>query len=141
MSAKKEVIVDTSGFFAGARKLRSLVEAGTKLATMDLVVFEFIKVIMDEINRAESSRRSQRLKVLNGLKARFPGLLRSLEVNLLAPGFTLEDLDWLYVESRDGVDPGDAMIWLKMQRAGLDTIVTDNVADWQKLGANVISIR
>jgi len=69
----------------------------------------------------------------------FPQLLTDLEINVVSPEFSSGDVGNLYSMISKGYDSGDAMIWLKMQKAGLDTILTDNVSDWKELGAKVIA--
>ncbi len=139
MAAKPPVIVDTSAFFAGIRKLHAIVENGDRLSTIDLIVFEFTKVMEDEIDRAKGSGNVARAKMLQRIRERFPQLLTGLEIDVVSPEFSSEDVGSLYSMISKGYDSGDAMIWLKMQKAGLDTILTDNVSDWKELGAKVIA--
>jgi hypothetical protein len=139
MSAKPPIIIDTSAFFAGTKKLRSIIERGDRLLTVDLIVFEFTKVIEDEIQRSAGSGNTKRAAVLRGLRDRFPKLLLDLGINVASPEFSLTDVNHLYSMISKGYDSGDSMIWLKMQKAGWDTILTDNVSDWRALGANVMT--
>ncbi|MBI2937174.1 MAG: hypothetical protein HYY22_03115 [Thaumarchaeota archaeon] len=138
---QKQVVIDTSAFFAGTKKIRSLIENGIKLSTIDLVVFEFTKVMETEIAQARRSGKTQRLELLQALKERYPKLLRTFEIEVKSPEFSIDDVDQLYTEISKGHDSGDAMIWLKMQKAGLNTIVTDNTFDWINLGAKVINLK
>jgi len=140
MPGKTSVMVDTSAFFSGTKELRAIIEKGNKLVTLDLVVFEFTKVMEEEIDEAKGARRTTRVQLLQHLKERFPKLLKDLEIDLESPAFGLDDLSELYSMVSRGFDSGDAMIWLKMQRAGLDTILTDNVSDWKKIGAKVVGV-
>ena len=78
--------------------------------------------------------------MLNAIKERFPKLLRSLEIEIMSPEFSIDDLEKLYDEVKNGKDPGDCIIWLKMQNAGLNSIITQNISDWKKLGANVVLV-
>src|SRR5437899_630757 len=136
MKAISAVVVDTSAFLAGTRKLKSIMERGDRLSTIDLVVFEFTKVMEDEIDRAKGSGKKARAKMLEAIRQRFPQLLTDLEIEVASPIFSSSDVGSLYSMIARGYDSGDAMIWLKMQRAGWDTILTDNVSDWKELGAN-----
>jgi len=139
MPAKPRVIVDTSAFFAATKKLHTIIEKGDRLSTIDLIVFEFTKVMEDEIDRARGSGNVARAKMLRLIRERFPQLLTDLEINVVSPEFSSGDVGNLYSMISKGYDSGDAMIWLKMQKAGLDTILTDNVSDWKELGAKVIA--
>ncbi|MDG6934849.1 MAG: type II toxin-antitoxin system VapC family toxin [Nitrososphaerota archaeon] len=139
MSAKSPIIVDTSAFFAGTRKLRTIIEKGERLLTIDLIVFEFTKVLEDEIRRSVGSGNTKRAEMLRGLRDRFPKLLSDLEINVTSPEFSSTDVNRLYSMISKGLDSGDAMIWIKMQKAGCDTILTDNVSDWRELGAKVVT--
>ncbi|MDG6925940.1 MAG: hypothetical protein JRN09_05255 [Nitrososphaerota archaeon] len=140
MSAKKSpIIVDTSAFFAGTKKLRTIIEKGDRLLTIDLIVFEFTKVMEDEIQRSAGSGDTKRAAMLRGLRDRFPKLLLDLGISVTSPEFSSTDVNNLYSVISKGYDSGDAMIWLKMQKAGWDTILTDNVSDWRALGARVMT--
>ena len=141
MPKKQEIVIDTSAFFAGTKKLRSYIGRETKLSTIDLVIFEFTKAMETEIARAEGSGRTRRLELLRGLRDRFPGLLQDLEIEVRSPEFSSADVGRLYSMLSDGgCDSGDTMIWLKMQRVGLHTILTDNVSNWERLGAKVVDL-
>ncbi len=104
------------------------------------MVFEFMKVMEDEIGKARAGGKRARLEMLEALRRRFPVLLKDLEVEVSSASFSSADMTKLYALVEVGHhDSGDAMIWLKMQNAGLHTILTDNVDDWKKLGARVLS--
>ena len=138
--AEKNLVIDTSGFFASAARLQSLAGDGSTLSTPDLVVFEFAKVVAEEISRAKGSGNDRRTKLMLGLQQRFPKLLRELEVEVWSSGFSIDDVDRLYVEISKGHEPGDAMIWLRMQSKGFDTIATADPKDWNALGAKVVPL-
>ncbi len=140
MPKPQELVIDTSAFFAKTSKLRSFIEEGTKLSTIDLVVFEFTKLMEVEIREATKAKRQDRLDMLLAVKDRFPKLLNMLEIEIRSPEFSFDDLLKLYGEVAKGHDPGDCMIWLKMQRAGLDSVITQNTSHWKKLGANVLPL-
>ena len=86
------------------------------------------------------AKRKERNKVLIVVRDRFPGLLADLGIEIKSPDFTGDDLIKLYSEIAKGQDAGDCMIWLKMQKMGLKSILTQNIGDWKKLGAEVISL-
>ncbi|MFI5421862.1 MAG: hypothetical protein ACHQ1H_12910 [Nitrososphaerales archaeon] len=137
----RELVIDTSGFFSKSSKLMALKENGSiQLSTIDLVILEFIKVMEVEINRAMSSKKADRVVILNAIRERFPKLIRELDIKIKSPEFLYEDILDLYSHVDKGLDPADSMIWLKMQRAGLDSVATRNVSDWKKLGAKVIAL-
>lgn len=139
-STREALVADTSAFFAKISELRHFIEEeNTKLVTLDLVVFEFAKLMQSEIKDAKKTKREERVKMLTAIRDRFPELLANLEIEIISPTFGSEDLEKLYEVARDN-DAGDCMIWLKMQKAGLKSIVTQNTSDWKKLGANVVSI-
>ena len=135
------VLVDTSSFFSKAAELRKIItEKRVKLVTIDLVVFEFVKLMQAELNAALGKGRSERIKMLTAIRDRFPGLLRDLGIELVSPPFDLEDLGMLYGKKeaeKSTFDSGDYMIWLKMKKAGIDSILTDNVDDWKRFGAKI----
>ena len=142
MSSTKiqELVIDTSAFFAKISQLRSFIEQGTKLSTIDLVVFEFTKLMQVEIREATKAGKRDRLDMLKAIRDRFPELLSALGIEIKSPEFGTDDLLKLYAGIAKGQDAGDCMIWLKMQRAGLDYIVTQNTTHWKKLGANVVPV-
>ena len=54
----REIIIDTSAFFAKLTDLRSFIVKGkTKLSTIDLVIFEFTKLMQAE---SEGSREDEK---------------------------------------------------------------------------------
>jgi hypothetical protein len=117
-----EIMMDTSAFFAKISDLRSLIADGkTMLYTIDLVVFEFVKLMQAEIGDARRKKREERVKMLIAVRERFPGLLDDLGIEIRSPNFTWEDLSELYVrlvKEQPQQDPGDWKIWLKMQKIG-----------------------
>src|SRR5271154_5650685 len=108
MPAKPPVIVDTSAFFAATKKLRMIVEKGDRLSTIDLIVFEFTKVMEDEIDRARGSGNVARAKVLGLVREMFPQLLTDLEIDVVSPEFSSGDVGSLYSMISKGHDSGDA---------------------------------
>jgi len=138
----RELVIDTSAFFSKTSELKSLVKAGrTKLCTIDLIVFEFFKLMQAEIRKEEVKKiKSKRLEMLKTIRDRFPDLLSTLEIEIKSPAFTFNDLKNLYDLIQSGQDAGDCMIWLKMRDAKLDSITTQNFSHWKKLGANVVPI-
>ena len=139
----REIIVDTSAFFAKISDLRKLmVDGKTKLSTLDLVVFEFVKLMQAELGDAKRKKRDERFKMLIAVRDRFPALLTDLGIEIKSPNFASEDLSELYVKyvKDQQQDAGDCMIWLKMQKIGLRSVLTQNASDWKKLGADVISL-
>jgi hypothetical protein len=136
----KRVVVDTSGLFAGASKLGALLAEGCNLVIIDLIVFEFVKVVDREINLAKQAGKTKRIQTLTRLRDRFPALLHELEVELVSPDFTTQDLKKLYSLISKGKDPADCMIWLKMQNEALSSILTDDTRHWKGIGAHAIGI-
>ena len=139
-ASEKAIVVDTSGFFVSEARLRTLVDGGASLSTPDLVVFEFTKTVQEEADKALSVGNRRRAEVKGALRKKFPDLLRSLEVEVWDPGFTMGDVDEVYRLLSEGHEPGDATIWVKMRKAGLDTVASADVSDWTALGAKVISL-
>ena len=136
------IVIDTSGFFAPSRSLKGLVvqqESGeVSLVTLDLVIFEFLKVIEQEIDRARGKGNLRRMKVLQSLRERFPRLLHEFDIEIkTGDDFSLGDLDEAYSLISRGHESGDSMIWIKMQKLGLKTILTDDLRHWRSLGADV----
>ena len=136
----EKLVVDTSGFFASAAKLGALLDGGGTLSAPDLVVFEFTRTIREEIERARGSGNLRRAEVMEALEERFPGLLRSLEIEGWTSGFAIDDVDELYRLLSEGHEPGDAMVWIKMKKVGLDTVATADASDWEALGARVVPL-
>lgn len=137
---ERKAVIDTSGFFVSAARLRNLVESGDALSTPDLVIFEFLKSVRKEASMSRGAGNTKRAGVMAALERRLPELLRGLEVEVWGTDFGIDDVDQVYSLTEDGHEPGDAMIWVKMQRAGLDTIATADTSDWKALGAKVISL-
>ena len=138
---REVLVVDTTAFFAKISQLRRFIEEGnTKLVTLDLVVFEFAKLMQSEIGDATRTKKRQRARMLIAIRDRFPELLTNLGIEIISPVFASEDLSKLYAEVAKGHDVGDCMIWLKMQKVELKSILTENATDWKKLGAAVVSL-
>ena len=135
-------LVDTSAFFAKVSDLKKLIsERKLRLVTVDFVVFEFVKLMQAELNEASRKKRQERMKMLTSIKDRFPNLLRDLGIEIVPTSFNLDDLDNLYGKQKNITGPfdaGDYMIWLKMKKAGIDSILTENVEDWKKFGAKIV---
>jgi len=135
-------LVDTSAFFAKVSDLKKLIsENKLRLVTVDFVVFEFVKLMQAELNEASRKKRQERMKMLTSIKDRFPNLLRDLGIEIVPTSFNLDDLDNLYGKQKNITGPfdaGDYMIWLKMKKARIDSILTENVEDWKKFGAKIV---
>ena len=138
-SPSRELVIDTSGFFAKSSRIVSLKQSGfAELCTLDLIVFEFVKVLEVEVRRARSGKKLKRLETLNAIRARFPDLLRNLGIKIRSPEFENDDMLQLFSLVALGLDAGDCMIWLKMRKAGLESIATSDASDWKQLGAKII---
>ena len=74
------------------------------------------------------------------LEAKLPELLHGLDVEVWAWTFGMAEVDEVYGLLAGGHEPGDAMIWVKMKRAGIDTIATADGEDWKALGAKVVPL-
>ncbi|MBI4257724.1 MAG: type II toxin-antitoxin system VapC family toxin [Thaumarchaeota archaeon] len=133
------LVIDTSAFFKGAARLRQLLRKEEHLATVDLVIFEFMKVTELELKKAKAKKNHRREKILLNIQDRFPKLLKELEIEVRSPDITLNDIEELHSLTSKGNEAGDAMIWLKMQKLGWNTIVTDDTDDWKRLGPNIIT--
>ena len=133
-------MIDTSGFFVAGSRLRALTKARSSLSAPDLVVFEFVKAIREEADKARGSGNLGRARVMSTLEDRFPSLIRSLDIQLWTSEFTEDDVEELYRLLSKGHEAGDAMIWIKMKKLGLDTVATADVSDWEALGANVVPL-
>lgn len=134
----QQIVVDTTAFFGKINDLRNFIAQGkSKLCTIDLVVFEFTKLMQAELRGAKSDERSE---MLIAVRDRFPRLLSDLGIEIINSSFGTDDLLTLYQEIADGQDAGDGMIWLKMQKLGLKTILTQNSRDWKRLGAEAVSL-
>jgi predicted nucleic acid-binding protein len=132
------VVVDTSGFFAPAARLKALIESGAVLSTADLALFEFVKAVRREASKARGAGKLRRAEAMEGLERRFPGFLRALEIEIWTSRFSHDDLDEVYRRVAAGHEPGDSMIWVKMKNLGLDTIATSDASDWKAIGAKVV---
>ena len=137
---EKKVVVDTSGFFVSASRLRTLVESRVSLSAPDLVLFEFVKSVRREASLARGAGNVKRAELMAALESRLPDVLRGLEVDVWGAAFNMDDLDEVYRLLAKGHEVGDAMIWLKMKRAGFDTIATADTSDWKALGAKVVPL-
>ena len=104
------------------------------------MVFEFVRAIQEEADKARGAGDRRRAAVMSAIKDRFPDLLRSLQVEVWDSGFAFEDIGEAYELLSKGRDPGDSMIWIKMRRAGISKIATADVSDWEALGAHVVSL-
>lgn len=60
--------------------------------TLDLVVFEFTKLMRAEIRNAKKTRREERVNMLTAINDRFPEMLANLGIEIVSPAFELEDL-------------------------------------------------
>ena len=83
---------------------------------------------------------TRRAEIMAALERRLPGVLRDLGIEVWGSPFGMSDLDEVLRLVAKGHEAGDAMIWVKMQKTGLDTIATGDVSDWKSLGAHVVSL-
>lgn len=137
---EKKVVVDTSALFVSVSRLRSLVDSGAQLSVPDLVLFEFVKSVRKEGSIARGNGNTRRVELMSALEERLPHFLTGLEAEVWGSDFDMTDLAQFYRLLQGGHEPGDAMIWIKMRKAGLDTIATADASDWRALGADVISL-
>lgn len=142
----KVIVIDTSGFFAPTERLKSIIlqkQVGEerKLVTLDLVVFEFLKVIEEEMNKANGKGNQGRVRVLQSVRDHFSSILQELDIEIkTGDDFTVENVEEAYSLISRGHESGDSMIWMKMQKLGFDTILTNNVRHWKRLGARVLPV-
>lgn len=144
-SQRKIIVMDTSAFFAPAQSLRDLLvesqASSASFVTLDLMIFEFLKVVEEEIAMARGKNNLRRLKVLQSLRERFTRLLDDLGIVVkVGEDFALADIEQACSSISKGHESGDSMIWIKMQKLGLDTILTEDLKHWKNLGAKVLRI-
>lgn len=85
---RKVLVVDTSAFFAKISALRRFIEEGnTKLVTLDLIAFEFAKLMRSEIGDATKTKKHERSRMLIAVRDRFPELLTNLGIEIISPVF------------------------------------------------------
>lgn len=141
----KVIVIDTSAFFAATENLKGVVarQEGREvsLVTLDLMIFEFLKVIEQEIDGAKGKGNLRRVKILQSLSERFPKLLDEFAIEIkTGTDLTLEDITETYSLISRGHESGDSIIWIKMQKLGFETILTDDLGHWRSLGADVLSV-
>lgn len=141
----KVIVIDTSAFFAATENLKGVIarQEGREvsLVTLDLMIFEFLKVIEQEIDGAKGKGNLRRVKILQILSERFPKLLDEFAIEIkTGTDLTLEDITETYSLISRGHESGDSIIWIKMQKLGFETILTDDFGHWRSLGADVLSV-
>ena len=89
---------------------------------------------------ARGSGNLKRAELMSSLERRLPDVLRGLQIEVWGSAFDFKDLLEAYDLMARGHEPGDAMVWVRMKKAGLRTIATADASDWRSLGADVIPL-
>ncbi len=113
----KVIVIDTSAFFAATENLKGVIarQEGREvsLVTLDLMIFEFLKVIEQEIDGAKGKGNLRRVKILQILSERFPKLLDEFAIEIkTGTDLTLEDITETYSLISRGHESGDSIIWI-----------------------------
>ena len=76
----QSIFIYTEAFFHNKKELLELTKSDYQLFTNNLVIYEFVDVIIQELELAKNSQNDHRVKVLTNLRDRFPQLIIDLKV-------------------------------------------------------------
>ena len=78
----KSIFIDTEALFHKKQELLKLNEMEYLLITNNIVIYEFINVISNELNIAKNNHNERRIEVLTNLRERFPQLIIDLKIEV-----------------------------------------------------------
>lgn len=131
--AIKTIFIDTTAWFSSRAHFQSAILNQWELVTSSLVVYEFLKIIEQELEISTQKANNNRYNLLMNLKGRFPELLSFCNVKILPLDIKLIDLDSVYkLIKKYQIDVGDALNYLLLQRKEI-TYILSNDKDWNRL--------
>ena len=131
--AIKTIFIDTTAWFSSRAHFQSAILNQWELVTSSLVVYEFLKIIEQELEISTQKANNNRYDLLMNLKGRFPELLSFCNVKILPLDIKLIDLDSVYkLIKKYQIDVGDALNYLLLQRKEI-TYILSNDKDWNRL--------
>ena len=131
--AIKTIFIDTTAWFSSRAQFQSVILNQWELVTSSLVVYEFLKIIEQELEIATQKANNNRYNLLMNLKGRFPELLSFCNVKILPLEFKVIDLNSVYkLIKKHQIDVGDALNYLLLQRKEINYILSDD-KDWNRL--------
>ena len=131
--AIKTIFIDTTAWFSSRTQFQSAILNQWELVTSSLVVYEFLKIIEQELEIATQKANNNRYNLLMNLKGRFPELLSFCNVKILPLDIKVIDLNSIYkLIKRHQIDVGDALNYLLLQRKEINYVLSDD-KDWNRL--------
>ena len=131
--AIKTIFIDTTAWFSSRAHFQSAILNQWELVTSSLVVYEFLKIIEQELEIATQKANNNRYNLLMNLKGRFPELLSFCNVKILPLDIKVIDLNSVYkLIRKHQIDVGDALNYLLLQRKEINYILSDD-KDWNRL--------
>ena len=131
--AIKTIFIDTTAWFSSRAQFQSVILNQWELVTSSLVVYEFLKIIEQELEIATQKANNNRYNLLMNLKGRFPELISFCNVKILPLEFKVIDLNSVYkLIKKHQIDVGDALNYLLLQRKEINYILSDD-KDWNRL--------
>ncbi len=131
--AIKTIFIDTTAWFSSRAQFQSVILNQWELVTSSLVVYEFLKIIEQELEIATQKANNNRYNLLMNLKGRFPELLSFCNVKILPLDIKVIDLNSVYkLIKKHQIDVGDALNYLLLQRKEINYILSDD-KDWNRL--------
>lgn len=131
--AIKTIFIDTTAWFSSRTQFQSAILNQWELVTSSLVVYEFLKIIEQELEIATQKANDNRYNLLMNLKGRFPELLSFCNVKILPLDIKVIDLNSVYkLIKKHQIDVGDALNYLLLQRKEINYILSDD-KDWNRL--------
>ncbi len=129
----KRVFLDTTVWFGSKYQLTVAIKDDWRLITSPIVVYEFLKIIQNEINLASQKKEIKRLKLLKNIKTRFPVLIRDLDVIILSLTMEKETItDAMALMEQFTIDIGDALNYQLIKKNNIHYILS-NDKDWERL--------
>ncbi|MBA7532378.1 hypothetical protein ES705_24604 [subsurface metagenome] len=131
--AIKTIFIDITAWFSSRAQFQSVILNQWELVTSSLVVYEFLKIIEQELEIATQKANNNRYNLLMNLKGRFPELLSFCNVKILPLDIKVIDLNSVYkLIKKHQIDVGDALNYLLLQRKEINYILSDD-KDWNRL--------
>ncbi len=129
----RQVFLDTTAWFGSKYQLAVAIKDDWRLMTSPIVVYEFFKIIQNEINLADQKKKKKRTKLLMNIKTRFPLLIRDLDVKILSLTMKKETItDAMALMEQFSIDIGDALNYQLVKQNNIHYILGKD-KDWERL--------
>ena len=134
----KICFLDTGVFYSNINKLHEtfdpLIDEDWMFGINQIIVYEFISTISDEINKLKSKgTRPNRIEKLEYLLKRFPIFLKEFEIEILLQNESNLDINQLVDEMENyKMNIGDILIFNNLKAKKISKIITTD-KDWERI--------